>query len=207
MQCCLLCWWGHHDWQYNVVTVNHFVGWSSLISRLITQNLAENSAVNFLDQIWVSLPCNVPKAKYLICTSCWQSRIWTLTDQVASVDQCLTKSEWAPQIRAFYLRQNHEEPWWWTFSLSLSLSNRDLLPNASGSSPLLKSLWNLSLPKSVLCFCMLVMIPLAVEITFSLIELQKVGVQPSLKVVNHITFSFINSLESFVEAGILFPLI
>ncbi len=60
----------------------------------------------------------------LICTSCWQSRIWTLTDQVASVDQCLTKSEWTPQIRTFYLRQNHEEPWWWTLSLSLSLSNR-----------------------------------------------------------------------------------
>ncbi len=59
--------------------------------------------------------------------------------------------------------------------------------------------------KSVLCFCMLVVNPLAVEITFSLIELQKVGVQQSLKVVNHITFSFINSLESFVEAGVLFP--
>ncbi len=52
---------------------------------------------------------------------------------------------------------------------------------------------------------MLVVNPLAVEITFSLIELQKVGVQQSLKVVNHITFSFINSLESFVEAGVLFP--
>ncbi len=121
------------------------------------------------------------------------------------MDQCLTKSEWTPQIRTFYLRQNHEEPWWWTLSLSLSLSNRDLLPNASGSSPLLKSLWNLSLPKVFYAFCMLVVNPLAVEITFSLIELQKVGVQQSLKVVNHITFSFINSLESFVETGVLFP--
>lgn len=79
---------------------------------------------------------------------------------------------------------------------SLSLSNRGPFTKCL---PFAEESLKFEFTKSVLCFCMLV------EITFSLIELQKVGVQQSLKVVNHIMFSFINSLESFVEAGVLFP--
>lgn len=85
---------------------------------------------------------------------------------------------------------------------SLSLSNRGPFTKCL---PFAEESLKFEFTKSVLCFCMLVVNPLAVEITFSLIELQKVGVQQSLKVVNHIMFSFFNSLESFVEAGVLFP--